>query len=168
LIINTNYTHIMNQYSDTTALQRFEKGYTVSRDGCWLWEKSNRDNGYVDFMEDRKRIRAHIWSYLFFIGEYDRALDVDHLCHNKSDCKGGNDCMHRRCVNPNHLEPVSRRVNANRGKTGKYLSDRKFCNHGHEFTEENTQINLSGARKGIRRCRKCRSLDYFNRKQQSL
>lgn len=43
-------------------------------------------------------------------------LQIDHLCHTDDPgCLGGNDCPHRRCVNPAHLEPVTPQGNSLRG-----------------------------------------------------
>lgn len=109
-----------NQYTNITAYERFFNSLG-SVDDCWYWHKSNRDNGYVDFMENKKRIKAHIWSYLTFVGEYDRTLDLDHICHNKSNCNSAKKCVHRRCVNPEHLEPVTRSENAKRGNVGLHM-----------------------------------------------
>jgi len=144
----------MNRYSGKTPLDRFNSYYTKSDGGCWIWNKTNRDNGYVDFVVNGKKIRAHIWSYIHFKGGYDRKLDIDHVCHNGSGCAGGNSCQHRRCVNPDHLEPVTRSVNSKRGECGSHLSNRTHCINGHEFSKENTQFRNGGHR----RCKKCRTV----------
>lgn len=114
-----------NQYTRLTAIDRFFSSLETI-DDCWLWHKSNRSNGYVDFMENKKRIRAHIWAYLYFVGEYNRAMDLDHICHNDTNCTGGNSCVHRRCVNPAHLEPVTRSENARRGRCGEHMRRKKM------------------------------------------
>jgi len=145
------------------VLIRFMANITINENGCWLWKKSNRDNGYVDFVVDGKKIRAHIWSYLHFKGNYDRKLDLDHTCHNNSGCSGGKSCEHRRCVNPDHLEPVTRKINANRGEVGHYLSKRTHCQNGHEYTSA-TRLRKDG----VRRCSECRKIEYQKRKEKWL
>lgn len=143
-------------YVRGTPLERFMAHITIQENECWLWDVSNTDNGYVDFIVDGEKIKAHIWSYLHFIGGYDRSLDIDHTCHNDSGCAGGPTCLHRRCVNPYHLEPVTRKENANRGECGQYLAARTHCKSGHEFTPSNTQYG----KRGNRRCKKCRALEH--------
>ncbi|WP_454199571.1 hypothetical protein [Nocardia sp. Marseille-Q1738] len=134
-----------------TVMERFFSSI-ASFDDCWLW-RTPKDNGYGEFMENRQRIRAHIWSYVTFRGEYDRSLDLDHVCHNRDkSCKGGKGCLHRRCVNPLHLEPASRSVNTKRGRTGDAAAVRTHCGNGHEFTPENTIVRKGGSRD----CRACK------------
>ncbi len=64
-------------------------------------------------------------------------LLLDHLC--RVTC----------CVNPDHLEPVTCKVNLNRGihrNVGK-----THCPRRHEYSAENTRIS----NKGSRICREC-------------
>lgn len=72
--------------------------------GCWLWIGALDRHGYGTFNAgNRKQVRAHRWSYQYVRGEVDSRLDLDHLCRVP------------RCVNPDHLEPVTRSVNLRRG-----------------------------------------------------
>jgi hypothetical protein len=66
--------------------------------------------------------------------------------------------MHRRCVNPEHLEPVTSAVNTRRGRSPSAVNARKtHCVRGHEFTPQNTAWKVSTARPRPRRlCRACR------------
>lgn len=147
----------------TDPLKRFVDGIEIAENGCWHWKKCITTNGYGEFVPNGagSKMRAHIWSYLFFIGEYDRSLDLDHTCHNQTDCKGGKSCMHRRCVNPMHLNPATRKENANNGNCGHYLSERTHCKNGHEFTPDNT----THSNHGRRRCKKCRAIEFEKFKQ---
>ncbi len=70
-----------------------------SDDECWLWTGSS-SNGYGTFSpRDGTIIKAHVLAYYMWRGDYSSGLDLDHLCRNHA------------CVNPNHLEPVTRLVN---------------------------------------------------------
>lgn len=67
---------------------------------CWEWQGYVMPNGYGQFGASRGRIvLAHRWSYEYMRDTIPAGLDIDHLCAN------------RRCVNPWHLEPVTRTVN---------------------------------------------------------
>lgn len=69
---------------------------------------------------------------------------LDHLCHTRSidTCTGGPTCLHRRCMNPDHLEMVTNRENIRRG----WKAQTKVCQRGHAFDEANTGINSHGGR----------------------
>jgi hypothetical protein len=80
--------------------------------------------------------------------------DVDHTCHNNSGCTAVEDCPHRRCCNPRHLEDVPRKVNRNRGNSLNVRgtqAERTECPRGHAYSEENTWRD----RNGYRFCRTC-------------
>ena len=83
---------------------------------------------------------AHRQVYERVIGPIPEGLTIDHLCRNRA------------CVNPQHMEPVSMRINALRGDT---IAARKAaqteCIHGHPFDLANTRIDVNGTR----RCRAC-------------
>ena len=105
-------------------------------DECWLWTASVRTNGYGQFRLAGKPVAAHRVAYELSIGEIPAGLDLDHLCRNRA------------CVNPAHLEPVTRRENARRGLKGVLLT---HCPQGHPYDEANTHIRANGWRD----CRAC-------------
>jgi len=107
---------------------------------CWEWTAS-LSYGYGQFALRHGVIRkAHRISYEWLVGPIPDGLHLDHLCRN------------RKCVNPEHLEPVTNYVNLHRGQG--FTATRAaqtHCIHGHEFTPENTNIK----RNGCRECRAC-------------
>jgi len=123
--------------------QKVDKG---GDNGCWNWTAALTSSGYGKFMIQRVSSVAHRLSYTWLVGEIPEGLDLDHLCRN------------RRCVNPIHLEPVTRRENLLRGKTiPAEHAEKTHCPEGHEYNSENTYL-----KNGARHCRKCRNL-YTNR-----
>ncbi len=57
-------------------------------------------------------------------GKIPNGYNIDHLCHNvDKTCMGGNLCKHRRCVNPEHLEAVTAKVNVRRGRRAKLTQE---------------------------------------------
>lgn len=83
-------------------------------DGCWLWTAA-LDEGYGVATVGRKTKRAHRLVYEELVGPIPKGLVIDHLCHAEdSSCPGGSSCLHRRCVRPAHLEPVTRSENLRR------------------------------------------------------
>ena len=70
--------------------------------GCWLYLGPLQPDGYGGITFNGKTCRAHRVSYTIFKGEIPPGLELDHLCRVRC------------CVNPDHLEPVSRLVNVRR------------------------------------------------------
>lgn len=110
--------------------------------GCWLWTRAVHHTGYGTFTENRGKVLAHRASYKAFVGPIPAGLEIDHLCRV------------RHCVNPKHLEPVTKKENGRRGMGFCGVNFRKtHCNKGHEFTTENT---YTGRTRGFSRtCRAC-------------
>lgn len=79
--------------------------YIVSPRGCWEWLGFIRPDGYGRVSPNRREMLAHRWYFEHFEGYCPPTLD--HTCRN------------RRCVNPAHLEPVSRQSNVRRGLRAK-------------------------------------------------
>ena len=73
-------------------------------DTCWLWTAYRLPSGYGQFGLNGKMVYAHRWSYEQVHGPIPKGMHIDHLCRVKH------------CVNPDHLEVVTCRENAMRGK----------------------------------------------------
>lgn len=91
--------------------------HAVQPNGCWHWTGGLVLEGYGQcrIPGARNTQRAHRVVYQLVVGPIPAGLDLDHVCHNVDlACSGGYTCKHRRCVNPSHLEPVTRAVNLRR------------------------------------------------------
>jgi hypothetical protein len=101
---------------------------------CWEW------GGYVDkdgygVLSGKPQTSGHRASWLIHRGDLPDDLVLDHLCRN------------RKCVNPDHLEPVSIAENLRR------QVKRGSCRKGHPYTPESMYVSRSGRRI----CRPCRN-----------
>ena len=76
-------------------------------DGCWEWIGAIGNFGYGRFGFQRRVLYAHRFIFEAKNGPVGRKLDLDHLCRNRA------------CVNPGHLEPVTRKVNNERMQAAK-------------------------------------------------
>ena len=98
--------------------------------GCWFWMGIIATNGYGRiFTNPSGHTRAaHRVTYELVHGRVPAGLDLDHLCRVRC------------CINPDHLEPVTRRVNNQRGIGGAVTKARfaalAVCVNGHPRTEE--------------------------------
>jgi hypothetical protein len=107
---------------------------------CWIWTGGRRDrDGYGRVFDGGKEWLAHRAIYTRLVGPIPSGLTIDHLCRNRA------------CVNPNHLEPVTHKINTLRGNTLQAANAAKtHCHRGHEFDPVNTRLF-----RGMRRCRSC-------------
>lgn len=127
-----------NRYRPSDPLVRFWAAVTKTPT-CWLWTASTR-KGYGGFRAFGRIVQSHRFAYEHFRGPIPPGLTVDHLCRVK------------RCVNPDHLEVVTNRVNVLRGIGRSATNARKTqCKYGHAFTRENTWRDA----RGKRQCRTC-------------
>ena len=121
----------------------FGNSMPITECGCWAWMGVITKEGYGRLAIMGKNKLAHRVSYELVCGPIPEELELDHLCRVRS------------CINPRHLEPVTRKVNAQRGISGRMLAARHraitHCPAGHAYAGYNVRINLAGARE----CRAC-------------
>lgn len=122
--------------------------------GCWVWQGGDdHGKGYGRIHRYGRTMPAHRYFYELAKGPIPDGLELDHLCRNV------------KCVNPDHLEPVTPRENVRRGTTPAARNMvATHCVHGHPLAGANLYI----ARDGHRQCRACQrrsSRDYRARKR---
>jgi hypothetical protein len=126
---------------------------------CWPWTGPVDRRGYGRIWSEGQKRSVHAVAYearngALRLDESGRRPDVDHQCHNRSDCRGGPSCLHRRCCNPEHLRLVTRGENTLAGKSISAANARKeACDHGHAYAEANTYRRSDGTRD----CKACRA-----------
>ena len=123
---------------------KVDKSGSAENPWCWTWTASLHPGGYGRFaLRHGKVVYAHRMAYELEIETIPSGLDIDHLCRN------------RRCVNPAHLEIVTRRENTLRGVGPSASNARKTaCPKGHPLIGENV-YTAPGKRR--RQCATCRA-----------
>jgi hypothetical protein len=120
-----------------------------SADGCWNW-LGQVTNNYGRTGISRSKVWAHRASYEEFVGRIPPGFQIDHLCKNTV------------CINPDHLEAVTPRVNTLRSDSLSAIAARRtHCAAGHEYTDENTRQRRD---RRARVCRTCARADAARRR----
>lgn len=78
--------------------ERFMSKVWVTQ-SCWEWQPAKTGDGYGSFSFNQKVMNAHRASWILFVGAIPEGREVDHRCHNRA------------CVNPQHLNLVTRKQN---------------------------------------------------------
>src|SRR5262249_42274402 len=126
-------------------------------DACWPWMSATNGLGYGLWHEarrgvvPRRTIQAHRKAYLLTRGTVPVGMQLDHMCHTTACRVPAQVCPHRRCCNPAHLQPVTRRENVRRGNAQSAQAKaaraatrlhkraaKTHCLHGHLMTPENS------------------------------
>ena len=151
-------THIPEPYASKVRARILASVKDV--DGCWEWQKSlTVHGGYAQMMLSLEPKKPHLYtghraSWLVFRGDIAAGLQIDHLCRN------------RKCVNPDHLEPVSPKENTVRGEVSREgirsTTPLRHCSHGHPMTGDNIYV-YSNKGKPKTLCNTCRVIG--NRKR---
>lgn len=138
-----------------SLLDRLQSKMSPQANGCIHWSGSINVHGYGWLSFHQATLLAHRTVYEALRGPIPDGFQIDHTCHNGDmSCPGGETCMHRRCVNPDHLEAVTPRQNQRRSHatvSGKHAAKTE-CVNGHAFTPENIYWRPDD---GTRACRQC-------------
>lgn len=120
-----------------TELHRFMSKVSVEPNtGCWLWLGHVKPDGYGMFCLGGMH-SAHRVSFVHFHGDVPDGAEIDHRCRQRC------------CVNPDHLEAVTREENIRRAVG--YRRHPESCPQGHRYSGDNLIIKKNGTR----RCRAC-------------
>jgi hypothetical protein len=119
-----------------TLEERFqEKMIPEPNSGCWLWlgavrgwRRSPMHGGYGVLWRDGDNFPAHRVAYELYVGPIPEGMVIDHKCRNT------------RCVNPDHLRPITGRENIMCGNGASARNAAKtHCSRGHSLTGDNVK-----------------------------
>jgi hypothetical protein len=131
---------------DARTLERLEaKIIPEPNSGCWLWLGSISYDGYARARGPQGRLwQVHRLMYEHYLGKIPEGLVTDHLCRVRC------------CVNPRHLEIVSRAENVRRGiSLSTHNRNKTHCPNGHPYAEGNLRISRGKDGCLRRACKKC-------------
>lgn len=128
------------------SIPDLEDCYRPVEGPCWLWLGAISHDKYGVFWIQGKVRPAHVLAYIAYAGSLPKGLVVDHLCRNM------------RCVNPDHMEPVTPGENTLRMVPFR-LKKPRTCKWGHPLAGD----NLTGGKR--QRCRTCRNSESRERKR---
>lgn len=134
--------------------ERFDEKWEQDPAGeCWLWKGCLDSNGYgmIYWSAEQRNVKAHAASMCLYrdipIKSNRNGKEWDHLCRTHA------------CVNPDHLELVSRRENVLRGVSPSANKARQtHCANGHPLSGSNLLKPTPAQKSTNRRCRKCQRI----------
>lgn len=105
---------------------------------CWTWRGGVNTDGYASSAFDRDVYEALVAPI------HPPSLQVDHLCRVRA------------CMNPHHMELVTRIENMRRSRTCWMWQPIHYCRKGHPLTGRNRKIYSGGpSRRKEIRCYTC-------------
>jgi HNH endonuclease len=128
-------------------LARIKRRCLITEGGCWEWQgfiSPPWNYGYTTYRGKTKAV--HRWMYMVTHGV--TLAREQYVCHT---------CDVRHCCNPDHLWLGSNSENQKDSskKDRHYESRRSHCEHGHEFTPENTRLIPRKGGRFSRNCKQC-------------
>lgn len=128
-------------------LERVNRTTVIDANGCWLWQGfTNPIWGYAQTNFRGKQVRIHRKAYEI---AHKVVLARDqYVCHS---------CDVRHCWNVEHLWVGTNSENQkDSGRKGRHAeSSKTHCQHGHEFTPDNTRYYECRPGQISRSCRTC-------------
>lgn len=97
------YRPPVRKWSDLQVKRWFWSKASPTSSGCWQWHGGKNSKGYGVFMLEGSAKLAHRIAWEACESPIPQELTVDHLCFNKL------------CINPRHMEIVTRSENSRRG-----------------------------------------------------
>ena len=111
---------------------RLRSKITPDPSGCWLWAASLGTAGYGQVWDGVTMRRAHRVTYTLLVGAIPEGLEIDHLCRV------------RRCVNPAHLEAVTKQENQRRRRVHDTQAARQAAYRARRRGKRDAERNETG------------------------
>ncbi len=116
---------------------------TTDDDQCWIWTGALSSEGYGNFsivLDGRQRtVRAHRVAWFFW---HQSTIADDHYLDHFLAVPGGT-CRGRFCVNPAHLEPVTKEQNDARATGHTSAVGQRYARAEHLLERDNRQLALA-------------------------
>lgn len=94
---------------------RILRHVVVTESGCWRWTGDRYWTGYGRVKYLGQRHRAHRLAYTLLAGPIPEGHVLHHRCHDADlSCPSGTECVHRACIRPSHLQPMTNSANLER------------------------------------------------------
>ena len=135
-----------NHISTNQLAAFFSRIYVVPATGCWHWKGVFKNDGYG--MTGYAEGPAYRQAYAWFVGPIPPGFDIDHLCRIRA------------CVNPAHLEAVTKSENVVRARAARIT-----CVNGHPWIPENIIVVNGGSARCCRTCKRAGDARAYERRK---
>lgn len=132
---------------DDLWIARVQRRVVISETGCWLWQGCITPTWRYAQAGYRGKV-IHVHRQMYSVVHKLQLTREQYVCHT---------CDVRHCVNPDHLWLGSNSDNQKDSgqKQRHYESRRNHCEHGHEYTPENTLMTHCRPGQVSRQCKTC-------------
>lgn len=124
----------------------------IPETGCWAWTGARMQQGYGRVKADGKTAMAYRVVYELLCGQIPAEHDMDHLCR------------HPHCVNPCHVEPVTRAVNRRRQADAALAAPIYPCGHPRNAANNRTTKRAGRLVMQCEACYRHANFDYERRR----
>lgn len=110
----------------------------ILNNGCWSWTGGRTGTGYGSVAWKGRELRSHRLVYEILVGPIPAGRDLHHKCRDRA------------CVNPEHLEPVTRSEHR-----WIHAMEIATCPSGHARNAQNTRLERLTSGRWRHACRVC-------------
>lgn len=124
---------------------------------CWWWTGAIHQDTNYPVMRlqggSQRALSRFAWEVAYLRGPIPAGFIITRAEHDWDECSAGRDCVHRLCMNPEHMRLERKSTVAAERMRSVVNTTKAVCRKGHALTDDNIHW-LSRAR-NKRMCRKC-------------
>lgn len=123
---------------------------------CWWWTGAIHQDTNYPVMRlqggSQRALSRFAWEIAYLRGPIPAGFVITRAEHDWTDCTPGPECVHRLCMNPEHMR-LERKSTVDAERMRSLSTIKTVCRKGHALTDDN--VKVVDRQRGKRMCRKC-------------